>query len=424
MEDVDTLVIGAGHAGLAMSRSLTDRGLDHVVLERGRPAERWRSERWDSLRLLTPNWMARLPGFSYAGSDPHGYMSAAQVVDYFERYATSFGAPLEVETTVEGVQFNGARFRVSTDKGDWRARQVVVATGYCDRPTVPDQADALAHSLQHLNPSSYRNPSALPPGGVLVVGAGATGVQIAHELARAGRDVVLAVGRHSRLPRTYRGQDIWWWLERLGTLDATIERVGDPQRARREPSLQLAGRRDDGELNLAVLRDAGVRLAGRLTGIRSGTAHFADDLAETTAVADARMRRVLSRIEAAVAAGSVPGQAADAAASVSGQAADAAMTAVQVGAGPRRLALAAERIGTVVWATGYRRSYSWLKLPVLDAGGELRHRRGVTVLPGLYAIGLRFQHRRNSSFIDGARHDAEFLADHIASRCFPRQLAV
>lgn len=291
---------------------------------------------------------------------------------------------------------------------------MVLATGYCDRPYVPDHAAGLAPSVQHVTPNGYRHRCALPPGGVLVVGAGATGVQIADELAQAGRDVVLAVGRHSRLPRTYRGKDIWWWLERLGTLDATLEQVRDPQHARQEPSLQFCGRRDRGELNLGVLQDAGVRLAGRLTGISGSTVHFADDLAETTAMADARMRRVLARIDDTAASGG-PGSLLP----------DIEPPApAQVSSGPRRLTLWAERLGTVVWATGYRRSYTWVGVPVVDGTGEIRHRRGVTPVPGLYAMGLHFQQRRSSSIIDGARHDAPLLADHIASRCLRHQIAV
>ncbi len=412
MTSVDTLIVGAGHAGLALSTSLAERGIDHVVLERGRLAERWRSERWKSLRLLTPNWMARLPGWSYDGADPDGYMGAAQVASYLERYAVAFGSPVQTGTTVRDVHPFDGGFVVRTDEGSWEAGRVVLATGDCDVPRVPPLAARLGRSVQQVTPSTYRDPSALPAGGVLVVGAGASGVQIADELARSGREVVLAVGRHTRLPRRYRGFDIWWWLERTGRLDVSLEQLRDPERARHEPSAQLAGQ-ERGELDLATLRDAGVRLAGRLVDVGEGEVHFADDLAETSASADATLRRVLARIEAAVQRCG-PAAAFPAAEPVA---------PVRVGPGPRSLSLAADHIGSVVWATGFRRSSSSLPRRVLGAGGELRHVRGVTPIPGLYAIGLHFQSRRRSGLLDGARHDAEFLADHIAARSARRRLA-
>jgi putative flavoprotein involved in K+ transport len=283
---------------------------------------------------------------------------------------------------------------------------VVVATGHCDQPHVPAVADHLSLSVHQITPNAYRNPDGLPDGGVLVVGAAASGVQIAEELARAGRPVTLAVGSHTRLPRRYRGMDIWWWLERLGVLDQTIDKAQDPQRARRAPSLQLAGRVDGGDLDLGALQGGGVRLAGRLRGIGGTTVHLGADLADTTARADARMRRVLADIDAYIDANALMAEVLD----------REPIAAVRAEGGPGRLDLESEGITTVVWATGFRRRYPWLRAPVLDQYGEIRHRRGVTPVPGLYVLGLRFQHRRNSSFIDGARHDAEFIADHLAAR--------
>jgi len=271
---------------------------------------------------------------------------------------------------------------------------------------VPAVAARLSPSIHQLTPSSYRNPGRLPHGGVLVVGAAASGVQLADELARSGREVVLAVGRHTRLPRRYRGMDIWWWLDRIGMLDATIDQVPDPDRARRAPSLQLAGRADGGALDLAALAASGVRLAGRLTGIDRHVVQLGADLADTTARADTRMRRVLADIDAHFDTSRLTTEVLDRE--------PIAHLRAQSTAG--RLDLDAERISTVVWATGYRRRYPWLRAPVLDEAGEIRHRRGVTPVPGLYVLGLRFQHRRNSSFIDGVRHDAEFIADHLFAR--------
>jgi putative flavoprotein involved in K+ transport len=407
MRHIDTLVIGAGHAGLAMSRCLTDRGRDYVVLERGRLAERWRTERWGSMRLLTPNWMSRLPGWCYDGCDPDGYMTAGEVVGYLDRYARSFNAPVETETTVEGVERCGDRFLVATDQHDtWSADQVVVATGHCDRPHVPAVAARLSQSVHQTTPSAYRNPGRLPDGGVLVVGAAASGAQLADELARSGREVVLAVGHHTRLPRRYRGMDICWWLERLGVLDKTIDEMPDPKRARREPSLQLVGRPDKADLDLAALQDNGVRLSGRLTGVDGRTVHLGADLAVTTARADAGRRRLLAEIDAYIDSNGLTTEVLD----------REPVRPVHTGGDPVRLDLPSEGISTVVWATGFRRHYPWLRIAVLDEAGEIRQRRGVTPAPGLYVLGLRFQHRPNSSFIDGVRHDAEFIANHLAAR--------
>jgi putative flavoprotein involved in K+ transport len=350
--------------------------------------------------------MSRLPGWSYDGADPDGYMTADDVVAYLDGYARSFDAPIEAETTVEVVERVGDRFVVATDRGAWTADRVVVATGHCDRPHVPAVAAGLSRSVHQTTPSTYRHPGGLPGGGVLVVGAAASGVQIADELARSGRDVVLAVGRHTRLPRRYRGMDIWWWLERLGVLDETIDDVADPEQARREPSLPLVGRPRGGDIDLASLAALGVRLAGRLTGIDGPIVQVGGDLAETCARADARMRRLLADIDAHIDANGLAAEVLD----------PDPIKPVRATGGPGRFDLAAEGISTVMWATGYRRSYPWLRIPVLDEAGEIRHRRGVTPAPGLYVLGLRFQHRRNSSFIDGAGHDADFIADHIAAR--------
>jgi putative flavoprotein involved in K+ transport len=390
MPTTDTVIIGAGHAGLAMSRCLAELGIAHVVLERGGVAQRWRSARWDSFRLLTPNWLSRLPGWSYTGDDPDGFMSGAAFADHLVAYARASQAPVLEHTTVIGVRATDGGYLVETDAGTWRARCVVIATGYHSRSLVPALAQGFSPAITQVHAAAYRNPAQLPDGPVLVVGASSTGVQIADELAGAGRDVVLAVGEHTRLPRRYRGRDILWWLDRLGSLDRTIDEVTDPDRARREPSLQLAA---DRSLDLGVLRERGVRLAGRLVSVEGGQTVFAADLARSTARADSRLRRVLCTIDRhAHPAG--PG----------------AVPPLAVATGPRHLS----GLRTVVWATGFRPAYPWLRVPVLDRTGRLRHRRGVTDAPGLYAIGLRFQHRRNATFVDGARHDAAYLATQIA----------
>jgi putative flavoprotein involved in K+ transport len=404
MPYTDTVIIGAGHAGLAMSRCLADRGVPHVVLDRGRIGERWRTARWESFRLLTPNWLSRLPGWMYAGPEPDGFMTAGGFVDYLCGYARSFAAPVRPNTLVTRVERGATLFAVHTSQGTWAARNVVIATGYHSHARVPGLAAGLAPGMAQLTPADYRSPTSLPAGGVLIIGASASGVQIAHELVRAGRPVVLAVGRHTRMPRRYRDRDILWWLERIGALDRTVDDYPNPGRARAEPSLQLAGTPDMRGIDLGVLQQAGVRLAGRLRALNGTTAEFADDLGDTMGATQRRLSRLLADIDvyAAALAGPAP-------------APPDPPPIVQVPGPLPTLDLARAGVTSVVWATGYRSCYRWLNVPVLDPDGRIRHRRGVTDVPGLYAIGLRFQYRRNSTFIDGARHDAAYLADHITA---------
>lgn len=403
MPRTDTVIIGAGHAGLAMSRCLVDRAVPHVVLERGRVGERWRTARWHAFRLLTPNWLSRLPGWAYAGRDPDGFMSAGDFAGYLAGYADSFDAPVQSHTTVTRAEGAATGFTVTTDRGVWMARNVVIATGYHSCAHIPDLAAGLAPDVAQLTPAGYRSPSSLPDGAMLVVGASASGVQIAHELACAGRRVLLAVGNHTRLPRRYRDRDIMWWLERVGAFDRTIDQVPDPETATAEPSLQLIGTPDPRGVDLGVLREAGVRLAGRLCALNGTAAEFADDLAESVAVAQERLVRVLGEVDRYAAAGRVACTPPD------------PPPVIEVPTSPARIDLRRAGITGVVWATGYRPRYPWLQVPVLYPSGRIRHRRGVTEVPGLYAIGLRFQYRRYSTFIDGARHDAAYLADHITA---------
>jgi putative flavoprotein involved in K+ transport len=403
MPRTGTVIVGAGHAGLAMSRCLADRGLDHVVLERGSVGERWRTGRWDSFRLLTPNWLSRLPGWVYAGPDPDGFMTAAEFQEYLSGYARSFHAPVQPHTPVTRVERTSFGFRVHTDRGAWAARTVVIATGYHSRAKVPDLAAGLAPGIAQIVAAHYRSPSSLPDGGVLVVGASASGVQIAYELALAGRRVVLAVGGHTRLPRRYRGRDILWWLDRTGALERDIDHVPDAAAARAEPSLQLVGTSNARGVDLGVLQATGVRLAGRLRALDGTIAGFADDLADTMVAAQDRLTRVLGGIDRYAAA--TPATAAGP---------PDPPPAIAAPATSSKLDLRRAGISAVIWATGFRPSYPWLAIPALERDGRICHRRGVTAVPGLYAIGLRFQSRRNSTFIDGARHDAAYLADRIA----------
>ncbi len=415
MHSTDTVVIGAGHAGLALSRLLTAAGHEHVVLDRGRVGERWRTERWDSLHLLTPNWMTRLPGWSYAGADPEGFLSAAELVGLLEVYASSFDAPVLGGTTVhrlEPVERGRHRFAVHTDRGSWGCRHVVVATGPHGRPAVPEALrglgglGGLGGAVEIVHSSGYRNPSALPDGGVLVVGASSSGVQIADELSRAGREVVLAVGRHTRMPRSYRGMDIFWWLESTGRLARTIDTMPDAERARREPSLQLVGRNGEGrgrDLDLASLQERGVRLTGHVAGAAGALVELRDDLADSVAASESGLHRVLDAVDAYVDRSGLSGEVWPA----------SRPRPVRVPTSSPRLDLRAEGIATVVLATGYRPDNGWLAVPVTRPDGSIRQHRGVTEVPGLYVVGQRFQHRRDSGFIDGARHDAVLVVRHL-----------
>jgi len=410
---IDTVIIGAGHAGLAVSWFLTRAGREHVLLDRGRIAERWRSERWDSLHLLTPSWMTRLPGWSYAGRDPDGYLSAASLVRHLEQYAASFGAPVLQHTTVLEVaayQAPGpAGFRVVTDAGTWHARHVVVATGPHAWPHVPAGLAGLSPRIEVVTSGAYRSPASLAPGGVLVVGASASGVQIADELISAGRDVALAVGRHTRMPRRYRGLDIFWWLEATGRLARTIDDVPDRDAARRETSLQLVGQDPevpDHDLDLRSLHARGVRLLGRLDGVAGTVASFAADLADRVAEADLRMQRFLDAVDGYVERVGLAREVLSAVRPL----------ALEVADPVTRLDLAAENIGTVLVAAGYRPHHPWLHVPVLAVDGSIRQHRGVTPVPGLYVVGQYFQHRRDSSLIDGARHDARWVVNHLLGR--------
>ena len=399
MPSTNTMIVGAGHAGLAMSRCLSDRGVPHVVLDRGGIGETWRTARWESFRLLTPNWLSRLPGWTYHGPDPDGFMTAHQFAEHLSKYADSFGADIRQRTLVTRVSNGADGFVVDTSDGVWAAANVVVATGYHSQAKVPDLARGLSPDVAQVTPSGYRSPSSLPHGGVLVVGASASGVQIAHELARAGRSVVIAVGCHTRLPRRYRGHDILWWLDRIGSLDRSVDDLPDANRAMAEPSLQLAGATDPPRMDLGILQEAGVRLAGRLTRLDQTCAEFRDDLGDTIRAAQKRLCRLLDEIDEC-AGNNAPAD---------------RPPLIRLSRIPSTLDLKRENISSVVWATGFRPRYPWLHVPVLDADGQIRHRRGVTDVPGLYAIGLRFQSRRNSTFIDGARHDAAHLAEYIAA---------
>lgn len=399
-------MIGAGHAGLAMSRCLAERSIDHVVLERGEVANTWRNERWDSLRLLTPNWQSRLPGFSYSGDDPDGYRTVPEVIRFIEGYAKAISAPVETSTRVTSVRANETGYRVQTDRGDWQCRAVVLASGACNLPDIPAIADAVPLSVDRLSAQLYRNPTQLADGGVLVVGASASGTQIAHELQRSGRQVYLSVGEHIRAPRMYRGKDIQWWMDAAGVHHERYDAIDDIARARRVPSLQLAGTVDRSTLDLNALADIGVRVVGRLAGIANGKAQFAGSLRNMCAMSDLKMNRLLDTFDGWASAHGIDGTVAPPHRLPPTRVEDSP---------PLGMDLANGTIRTIIWATGYRPDYAWLELPVLDRKGMVRHDGGVADRPGLYMMGLHFMRRRKSSLIDGAGDDARELSEHLAA---------
>ena len=399
-----TVVLGAGHAGLAMSRCLTERSIDHVVLERGEVANSWKTERWDSLRLLTPNWMSRLPGYGYGGDEPDGYRTMPETISFLERYADGIAAPVLTGTTVTSVRQIDDGYEVVTDRGTWRCQAVVIATGACNIPNVPAVARAVPAGIDTLTPNEYRNPDQLAEGGVLVVGAASTGAQIAEEIHRSGRPVTLAVGEHIRVPRVYRGRDIKWWMDACGVLEERYDEVDNLVRVRNVPSLQLVGSDDRRNLDLNGLTDIGVKLVGRLAGIQNGKAQFSGSLPNQCAMSDLKMNRLLARIDEWATENSLDGQVEP----------PHRFEPTRVEAVPS-LDVDLGGIRTNLWATGYRPDYSWLDLPVLDGKGRIRHDGGVVESPGVYLLGMPFLRSRKSSLIDGAGDDARFLSTHLAS---------
>lgn len=381
------------------------------MLERGEVANSWRRERWDSLRLLTPNWQSRLPGYPYDGADPDGFMTMAEVVERISGFAAATSAPVRTHTTVTSVSRVDGGYRVATDGGEMRCRTVVLASGAANIPRVPALSAAVPPEIVCLTPFEYRNPQQLPHGRALVVGASATGVQLADEIRRSGRPVTLSVGEHVRLPRSYRGRDVLWWMEAAGVWGQRYDEIDDLERARRLPSPQLVGTPEHATLDLNVLRAAGVEIVGRLSAIRDGRALFSGGLANQFALADLKMNRLLDTFDAWAAGhpcGADTGPA-------------ERFEPTRAPASPRlSLDLRAGEIRSIVWATGFRPDYRWLDVPVLDRRGELRHDGGAVVeAPGMYAMGLPLLRRRKSTFILGAEDDAREvvgqLVRHLAS---------
>jgi putative flavoprotein involved in K+ transport len=401
-EHIHTLVIGGGQAGLTMSHSLKQRGLPHLVLERHRIAERWRSERWDGLAFQFPNWSVKLPDFPCPHQNPDGFATTREIIAFIDAYAAFVAPPIRcgVEVTKLRRGQAKARFIAETSDGTIEAENVVVATGPYQRALIPVLSKFI--NLFQLHASRYANPEQLPDGAVLVVGAGASGAQIAEELRRAGREVYLSVGRHTRLPRRYRGRDLMWWFDTLGYLRRTPEERGPPR-----PYPTISGAYGGHTVDLRRFAADGITLLGRLQSAHQGIVHFAGDLGDQLAFGDAVYAEFLGFADEYV-------RQRDLDMPHDSDAREKLPDPACVTKPLRQLDLAASGIGAVIWATGYGVDFGWIDLPVLDARGDPRHVRGVTEIPGLYFLGLPWLSTVNSSFLAGVGDDAAKLAEHIA----------
>ena len=376
------------------------------MLERGEVANSWRRERWDSLRLLTPNWQSRLPGLQYDGSNPDDYMSMGEVIEFISRFAQVSNAPVRTHTEVTSVRQNGAGYVVTTTQGEIACRCLIIASGACNLPSVPGLSAGLPADIEQLTPFTYRNPDQLPDGGVLVVGPSATGVQLAVEIQRSGRSVMLSVGEHVRLPRTYRGKDVLWWMEKSGVWDQRYDEIDDLTRARRLPSPQLVGTSARSNLDLNALSAIGVELIGRWSAVRDGRALFSGGLRNHFALADLKMERLLDAFDEWATQ-------ADHDADAGGRERPEPTRVPE--RSRNQVDLRSGEIRAVIWATGFRPVYNWLQVPVVDEKGHLRHDGGVVQSPGMYALGLPVLRRRKSTFIHGIEDDAREVVEHLAA---------
>ena len=402
IEHIQTLVIGGGQAGLVMSHRLKQRGLPHLVLERHRIAERWRSERWDGLAFQFPNWSIKLPDFAFPHRDPDGFATTQQIVAFIDAYAAFVAPPIRCGVAVTALRRGDHGFIAEISGGAIEARNVVVATGPYQRAGIPQLRGDI--DLFQVHASRYANPETLAEGAVLVVGAGASGAQISEELLRAGRRVFLSVGRHTRLPRRYRGRDLIWWLREMG-IDRTPVEMRGPSRL----LPVISGAHGGDTIDFRRFAAEGITLLGRIKAARDSVLEIAPDLADSLAGGDATYAGFVDRADAYVAAAKLD------------MPQDAAARAIRpdpecVTAPLGCLDLGAHGITSVIWATGYGLDFGWIDVPVLNPQGEPVHRQGITDIPGLYFLGLQWLSRMNSSFLSGVGDDAAVLADHIAGR--------
>jgi putative flavoprotein involved in K+ transport len=404
IEKIDTVVVGGGQAGLAMSYHLKRLGREHVVIERGRIGESWRSERWDSLMFQFPSSSIQLPGYSYKTDQPDGYVPKDEIVRFLENYAKVIGAPLHCGLTVNALHENSGRLRIETEQGaSFEVANVIVATGPFQRPQIPTFADSMPVDLFQVHSRDYRNPSQLPPGAVLVVGSGASGCQIAEELHQDGRKVYLSAGRFHKTPRRYRGRDIYWWFEVLGIWHGPIELQPEVRNLR----FVVTGAGGGHDIDLRRFAADGIVLLGRLRGFSDGKFQIAADLEDTLAKGDAWFVSLKKRM--------------DDYAEQNGMAKDSTMEEPAPALPPwsppiTELDLRSTGITSVIWCSGFRYDFGWIELPILNDAGEPLHLRGVTQYPGLYFLGLRRTYAISSALLAGVGNDAAFIAEHIAAR--------
>ncbi|MEM6375617.1 MAG: NAD(P)-binding domain-containing protein [Pseudomonadota bacterium] len=404
-------IIGAGHAGLAMSRALSRKSIEHIVIDRGTPGQAWRTQRWDSLKMLTPNWANSLPGMPYKGDAPDGFMTASAFASQLEHYANHIAAPVQTQCRVERVRFLSDRYFVETSKGPIVCEALVIATGAASRAHIPAFADLLPDRVTQITPDRYKSPADLPNGDVLVVGASATGVQLARELQLSGRQVTLSAGNHVRLPRQYRGRDIEYWLDRCGVYDERAEDIPEISRARLVPSPQLIG---DADVDLNALQRIGVDIVGRLSAVRDGKALFSGGLSNVITSADLKMHRLLDRIDTFIDHSNT---------FHTDREPDRPDRTVSPESPSLSCTLTGGRISSVVWATGFRPDHSWLDIPVFDRRGLLRHTGGICPVPGLFVLGLPILRRRRSQHISGAGPDSRALSQHLLKHLDMRRAA-
>lgn len=403
MDHVETAIIGAGQAGLVMSYHLRQLGREHVVIERAHVAERWRTQRWDSLMFQSPNWNITLPGHAYMGTDPDGFSHKEQIVRFLEDYCAATKVPVRTGVNVRSLQAASrvGRYALLTDQGEIEARNVVIATGPYQCKKIPSVSSGLSGDVVQIHASEYRNPAGLPEGAVLVVGTGASGCQIAEELLESGRRVYLCVGRHRRIPRRYRGKDVFWWRRELGHPDLTAEAT---PRTQRMPGPLVTGVRGGHDIDLRQFAARGMTLLGHVRSIRESRIALDSDLESNLNAGD----RACDEFKKAVddyltrAGLDVPRPQGD------------ADRQSHVPEPPEEIDARAAGIGSVIWATGYVLDLDWVKLPIFDELGEPVHRRGVTSVPGIYLLGLAWLHKQKSSFLHGVGEDAEYLAERIA----------
>ncbi|WP_213769502.1 MSMEG_0569 family flavin-dependent oxidoreductase [Bradyrhizobium sp. dw_78] len=399
------VVIGGGQAGLAMSYHLKERGIDHVILEKNQIAHSWKTQRWDAFCLVTPNWQCQLPGYPYQGSDPKGFMLRDEIIDYVEGYAKHISAPVSEGVAVTRLTRGaGGGFVLETSAGGITADTVVLAVSGYHVPNVPLMAQRLDGSVMQLHSSAYRNPDALPPGEVLVIGSGQSGCQIAEDLHLAGRKVHLAVGSAPRCPRVYRGRDAVEWLDDLGQYDLPVDQHSLKEKVRKNANHYLTGRDGGRDIDLRKFALEGMTLYGRLNEIRNGRLEFADDLAKNLDNADRVYNGICGLIDDYIARNNIDAPASPHYEPV-WQPANPAASLDPVKAG----------ISTVIWTTGFRSDWSWVELPIFDGAGYPTHRRGVTSMEGVYVLGLPWLYTWGSGRFVGVGRDAEFVAKHIAA---------